>query len=152
MRNIMFGKLSRRDASKRPCTHPHTFHLSSFYLAWRGNVMAEIVKAFETQPKQNIYQPIKVIIGRRILLRGAMTRLWCKRAMLVAELLLTDSDMRQQKGDMSYTDSVSPKPPVAQSDPLHRCSPCTCCVALCLQRSPASDNECVCACVCLMFR
>lgn len=77
----MFGKLSRRDASKRACTHPHTctFHLSSFYLAWHGNVMAQIVKAFDTQPKQNIYQPIKVIIGRRILLRGATTCLWCKQ-------------------------------------------------------------------------
>lgn len=75
----MFGKLSRRHASERAseraCTHPHMFHLSSFYLAWHGNVMAQIVKAFETQPKQNIYQPIKVIIARRVLLRGAMTRL-----------------------------------------------------------------------------
>lgn len=71
----MFGKLSRRDASKCAYTHPHTFHLSSFYLAWHGNVIAGIVKAFETQPEQKIYQPIKVIIRRRILLRGAMTRL-----------------------------------------------------------------------------
>lgn len=59
----------------------NTFYLSSSYLAWLGNEMAQIVKAFETQPKKTQFM-LKyilfgsvVMIGKHILLRGETNNL-----------------------------------------------------------------------------
>lgn len=67
----------------------NTFYLSSSYLAWLGNEMAQIVKAFETQPKRlglcrNTFSFGSVVmIARHILLRGETNNLLAKSSALL---------------------------------------------------------------------
>lgn len=63
----------------------NTFYLSSSYLAWLGNEMAQIVTAFETQPKKtqfmlkyiffSFFFGSVVMIGKHVLLRGETNNL-----------------------------------------------------------------------------